>query len=70
MTRDEAIEIFRDEMLLALDKAAIKVFPDVAKAFPNNDHGATDADLPNLFKVLDKHFDVLVERFNGQFDHA
>ena len=55
--KDLATEIFRNAVLEAMDTAAAEIFGHHAKL------GATDGDLPRLFKAIDAQLDVLSERF-------
>lgn len=58
--RETAQGIFRQHVLAAMDKAANEIFgPSVTRS----DAGATDQDLPRLFKCLDEQLDDLAERF-------
>lgn len=57
--RGDIQEIFRDHVLKALDAAAREVFDP-----PRNDAGATDADLPRLFKAIDAQIETLAERYD------
>ena len=58
LNRDDTREVFRLAVLEALDQAARLTF-DPAR----NDAGATDADLPRLFKAIDAQVEVLAERY-------
>ncbi len=58
MNRDDILELFRAEVLLALDKAANQTFKP-----PRNDSGASGRDLPRLFKAIDEHVETLAERY-------
>lgn len=62
MTSDleTAQEIFRDHVLTAMDNAAREIFGPAVK---RNDAGATDDDLPRLFKALDAQLNYLADRF-------
>lgn len=59
ISRENTQETFRDHLLAALDKAAWRVF-----GYTNSikDAGATDRDLPELFKALDIHLDKVAAR--------
>jgi hypothetical protein len=63
MTHDKetAREILRAAVLKALDEAANTIFGEPKAPLGV---GATDADLPRLFRALDEQLDVLSERFN------
>ncbi len=56
--RDYALEVFRNRVLSALDEAAREIFNP-----PRNDAGATDADLPRLFKAIDAQVEALADRY-------
>jgi hypothetical protein len=60
--KETAREIFRNRVLEAMDQAAREIFGD---RITRNDCGATDADLPRLFKALDHQLDVVSERFSA-----
>jgi hypothetical protein len=51
-------ESFRRHVLDALDAAARETFNP-----SRNDAGASDADLPRLFKAIDAQIEVLAERY-------
>lgn len=55
--RDEVRETFRTAVLSALDGAAREVFAAAGTA-----PGATDGDLPALFRIIDAHVEKLAER--------
>ena len=52
-------DVFREKVLAALDAAARETFDP-----PRNDAGATDGDLPRLFKAIDKQIEILADRYN------
>lgn len=59
---DRLRETFRDEVLASLDRAALAAFgrrwaPHVPAP------GASDGDLPALFRVIDAHAETLAERY-------
>ena len=60
-TRREMVhEVFRLKVLTALDAATWECFgPKITQ----NTCGATDADLPRLFKAIDGQADAVAERF-------
>jgi len=58
LDRDATLDVFRDAILKALDEAARQTFE--ANPTPM---GASDADLPRLFKALDEQVDVLANRY-------
>jgi hypothetical protein len=62
--REKADDIFRQHILDALDKAAIEVF-----GAWSNSHapGASDADLPHIFPMVDKQIDRLAARYEHEF---
>lgn len=62
LDRETIVEPFRQKVLEALDAAANETFGQLGLVH-RNDSGATDADLPRLFKALDAHVDVLAERY-------
>jgi hypothetical protein len=57
--RERVQEAFRGHVLAALDAAARETFNP-----PRNDAGASDADLPRLFKALDEQIAALCERYD------
>lgn len=60
-------DIFRDKVLHALDSAANETFMPVLHARGKslrNDSGATDTDLPRLFKAIDEQVEVLAKRYD------
>jgi len=59
--RDEVLSVFRRNVLAALDQSARDTLGP--RAYSRNDSGATDADLPRLFKAIDAQVEVLSERF-------
>jgi len=59
--KDTARDTFRNAVLEAMDKAAWQIF---GQSITRNDCGATDADLPRLFKCLDEQLDIISGRFN------
>lgn len=59
-TIDKAREIWREEILAAMDKAARRIY---GRKITRNDCGAIDADLPELFKALDAQLDKVDSRF-------
>lgn len=58
VNQEDAREVFRRKVLSALDEAAKEVFNP-----PRNDAGATDADLPRLFKAIDAQVECLADRY-------
>lgn len=64
LDRETIIETFRLCVLAALDTAANETF-GAAGLVHRNDSGATDADLPRLFKAIDAQVDVLAERYGA-----
>jgi hypothetical protein len=56
--RDDARDVFRAALLLALDEAARSAF-----SAPGRAPGASDADLPRLFRALDEQVETLAERY-------
>lgn len=58
MNRNDILELFRAEVLLALDKAANQTFKP-----PRNDSGASGRDLRRLFSAIDFQVGVLAERY-------
>lgn len=58
MNRDDTRDIFHMIVLEAFDKAANQTFKPL-----RNDSGATDDDLPRLFKAIDKQVEVLAKRY-------
>jgi len=75
LDRDPIRDTFRQRVLEALDAAANETFGQLGLVH-RNDSGATDADLPRLFKALDEQVDVLAERYGvcladlGAMSHA
>ena len=63
MDKNTVQDAFRDGVLAALDKIARETFFNVPAA-SHNDVGATDADLPQLFKAIDEQVERLCERFD------
>jgi len=57
--RDRIVLAFRDAVLITLDDVANQMFDP-----PRNDSGATDEDLPRLFKAIDAQVDVLAQRYH------
>lgn len=55
--RDKVIDTFRNAVLAALDAAAIECF--------GNTLGASDGDLPDLFRTLDLHVEKLATRYGA-----
>lgn len=53
MHRDHAREEFRDRVLHAMDIAMNNLCDQLGIQHRRNDIGATDADLPELFDILD-----------------
>jgi hypothetical protein len=64
LDRDTTLEPFRQAVLEALDKTAREVFAHFPLA-ARNDTGATDADLPELFKGIDAQVERLCQRYNA-----
>jgi hypothetical protein len=64
MTYDKelATEIFRNAVLAALDEAAAQIF-GISIPARNSGVGATDADLPALFKTIDAQLERLSVRY-------
>lgn len=62
LDREMIVEPFRQKVLAALDAAANETFGQLGLVH-RNDSGATDADLPRLFKALDAQIDVLAARY-------
>jgi hypothetical protein len=62
MNDTELKDLFRDEVLLALDRAARMAFPNAKKH-----SGARDEDLPEIFKFLDAHVEELKLRLGETF---
>lgn len=60
--REEQRDAFREAVLLAMDAAAMAIFGDIA-AKAKGGIGATDADLPELFPVIDAQLDRLRSRY-------
>ena len=63
MDWEEAKELFRNDVLDALDNAACKVLKLSAE---QGDHGAADADLPELFKAIDAQFETVMKRYGRE----
>lgn len=60
LNRDDVIENFRDAVLFALDQCAAETFRGAKlPAQP----GATDAELPALFKAIDDQAEALAARY-------
>ena len=59
LDRESTIETFRQMVLEALDRAAHETFKP-----SRNDAGATDADLPRLFKAIDAQVEALADRYD------
>jgi hypothetical protein len=62
MNDSELKDTFRDEVLLAMDQAALICFPAAKKH-----SGARDEDLPEIFKFLDAHVELLKSRLGETF---
>lgn len=62
MNREALIEHFRLGLLKKLDKLATGSGMQIPVQFESTP-GATDADLPDLFKAIDAHVMKLVERY-------
>lgn len=58
MNRDYVRDVFREAVLKGLDLATRQTFDP-----PQTNAGATDADLPRLFKAIDAQVDRLADRF-------
>ena len=58
MNRDNTRDIFHLAVLAALDTAARETFNP-----PRNAPGASDIDLPRLFRAIDEQVDVLAKRY-------
>lgn len=60
LLRDDVCDVFYRHVLNALDRATRETF------HPNNkaNEGATDEDLPRLFKAIDEQVDALAKRFD------
>jgi 3-hydroxyacyl-CoA dehydrogenase len=63
LDKDTVQYTFRDGVLAALDLIARDVFANVPKA-QRNDTGASDADLPELFKSIDAQVERLCARYD------
>jgi hypothetical protein len=63
LDKDTIQDAFRDRLLTALDEIARDVFFHVPKA-QRNDAGASDADLPELFKSIDAQVERLCARYD------
>ena len=61
LNKDKAEEIFRRLVLEAMDAAAYEIFKEHITFTPS---GATDADLPAIFKLLDQQLERLAARFD------
>ena len=59
INRERVQEEFRAAVLSALDTAARATFNP-----PRNDAGASDADLPRLFKAIDAQIEALADRYD------
>jgi hypothetical protein len=59
---DEATEKFRDKVLEAMDEAAKEIFAPLTN-HQKGGIGATDEDLPRLFRMLDTQLEILVKRY-------
>ncbi len=60
LDREIARDVFHLRILRALDEAAREVFD--SPRF-NLGAGATDRDLPRLFRAIDEQLDILAERY-------
>ncbi len=67
MNRKKTIQVFRQRVLGALDSAARETFNPPGYTAGS---GATDADLPRLFKAIDAQVDVLAKRYNREITKA
>ena len=56
LNRDAVTDAFREAVLEALDTTAKEIFFDAK-------FGATDADLPRIFKAIDAQIETLCERY-------
>ena len=63
MNREAARETFRAHILAAMDEVGAAMFGELPTCGAHS-QGATDADLPELFKGLDAQLDRLCERYN------
>ena len=65
--RDATQNAFRDAVLKAFDEIARELFGNAIPAkYPGD--GATDADLPRLFKAVYAQVDVLAQRFGIEWE--
>jgi hypothetical protein len=55
-------EMFRDSLLAALDRYAVAMLTALEVPPPDTTPGATDKDLPELFKALDAQFARIMAR--------
>lgn len=61
INRDKVIDAFRDAVLAALDEKAKEIFRVHVDGMP----GASDADLPELFRTLDAHVEKIAMRYDA-----
>ena len=63
MNREKVRDTFRNAILRALDEASQEVFEGFTK-LPKRTQGATDGDLPELFRGIDAQIDRLCNRYD------
>lgn len=67
--RYDNLEIIRHKVLAALDDGVREIYANVAGRPPlTNTPGATDADLPELFKAIDRQADRALARLGIELD--
>jgi hypothetical protein len=63
LDKDTVQDAFRDGILLALDKIAERAFENIP-TLPRRAAGASDADLPELFRTIDAQVERLCARYD------
>lgn len=64
LDKDTVQDKFRVAVLAALDETARDVFGKLGFAVVGNGPGAADADLPELFRDIDRHVERLCARYD------
>lgn len=62
--KESTRDAYRDAVLAALDETSVSLF---TRAHGVHDAGASDADLPELFRAIDAHTQRLVDRFGADY---
>lgn len=62
--KDYAQRAFRVGVLAAMDESARSIFGGAIPAAYENREGSTDADLPEIFQLVDAQLERLSERYN------